>query len=62
MRLALVSDLHVDITQKNWELVPLIAELLRIIADGADNRVSPAVFGILDVLARALARIFDFPS
>jgi predicted phosphohydrolase len=31
LRLALVSDLHVDITQKNWELVPLIAELLRII-------------------------------
>ena len=28
------------------------AELLRIIADGADGRVSPAVRGILDVLAR----------
>jgi transposase len=28
------------------------AELLRIIADGADSRVSPAVRGILDVLAR----------
>lgn len=31
MRLALVSDLHVDITQKNWELVPQLAELLKII-------------------------------
>jgi 3',5'-cyclic AMP phosphodiesterase CpdA len=31
LRLALVSDLHVDITQKNWELVPLLAELLKII-------------------------------
>jgi transposase len=28
------------------------AELLRIVADGADGRVSPAVRGILDVLAR----------
>lgn len=28
------------------------AELLRIVADGADSRVSPAVRGILDVLAR----------
>jgi transposase len=28
------------------------AELLRIMADGADNRVPPAVCGILDVLAR----------
>jgi len=28
------------------------AELLRIIADGEDGRVSPAVCGILDVLAR----------
>ncbi len=31
MRLALISDLHVDITQKNWEVVPQIAELIKII-------------------------------
>jgi transposase len=33
------------------------AELLRIIADGADSRVSPAVCGILDVLARQYGAI-----
>ncbi len=33
------------------------AELLRIIADGADNRVSPAVRGILNVLARQYGAI-----
>src|SRR5471030_609697 len=32
-------------------------ELLRIIADGADNQVSPAVRGILDVLARQYSAI-----
>ena len=32
-------------------------ELLRIIADGADNRVPPAVRGILDVLARQYSAI-----
>ncbi len=32
-------------------------ELLRIIADGADNRVPPAVHGILDVLARQYSAI-----
>ncbi len=31
LRLALVSDLHVDISQRNWELVPQLAELLKII-------------------------------
>jgi predicted phosphohydrolase len=31
LRLALVSDLHVDISQKNWELVPQLAELAKII-------------------------------
>jgi hypothetical protein len=33
------------------------AALLRIIADGADNRVSPAVRGILNVLARQYGAI-----
>jgi transposase len=33
------------------------AELLRIIADGADSRVSPAVRGILEVLARQYSAI-----
>jgi transposase len=33
------------------------AELLRIITDGADSRVSPAVRGILDVLARQYSAI-----
>src|ERR1700721_1011014 len=33
------------------------AELLRIIADGADSRLSPAVRGILDVLARQYGAI-----
>ncbi len=31
MKLAYISDLHVDISQRNWELVPQIAEVLRII-------------------------------
>ena len=34
-----------------------IGELLRIIADGADNRIAPATRGILDVLARQYSAI-----
>ncbi len=31
MRIAYTSDLHVDISQRNWELVPYLAEVLKII-------------------------------
>ncbi len=31
MRIAYTSDLHVDISQRNWELVPYLVEVLKII-------------------------------
>lgn len=31
MRIAFTSDLHVDISQRNWELVPYMSEVLKII-------------------------------
>lgn len=31
MRIAYTSDLHVDISQRNWELVPYLAEVLKIV-------------------------------
>jgi predicted phosphohydrolase len=31
LKVAFISDLHVDISQKNWELVPQIAEVLKVI-------------------------------
>ncbi|MBN2025399.1 MAG: metallophosphoesterase [Actinobacteria bacterium] len=31
MRIAYTSDLHVDISQRNWELVPYLAKVLKII-------------------------------
>lgn len=31
MRIAYTSDLHVDISQRNWELVPYLAEVVKIV-------------------------------
>ena len=31
MRIAYTSDLHVDISQRNWELIPYLAEILKMI-------------------------------
>ena len=31
MRLAFTGDLHVDVSQKNWDLVPILAEFVKII-------------------------------